>query len=269
MTQPHGSGQPEDNQGVDQDQAPAESTEQPASSEEPEYIYLRADQLHAEIARLERENQDFARLFNTRIGDKAARQYKPQIQEREQQIEELQRELRCLDILSMDEDEIEEKFASDPEFAREYAELVHYQPSRNQPDETEQITSAVNEAFDWARSMGLDERTIGMIQNKAANAEYDREGEPWTYSLQRMQQDLAQQLINQKSSNNGSNGSTNPSLTKGGNPDLTPSNRKRGSAAVEVPKTIAEFKALPVSRQNEILDDPEGMAAVERLAQQG
>lgn len=265
MTHPNGSGTPQESQEDQvQPQSPADSEGLPASPTEPEYIHLRADQLHAEIARLERENEDFARLFNTRIGDKAAKKYQPQLEERDRKIEDLNRELRRRDILSMDEEEIETKFASDPEFAREYAELVHYQPpTQDQTDETTIIT-AVNEAFDWARSQGLDDDAIARIQQKAANEEYDREGESWVYSLQRMQQDLAQELFRKQTP---TPPRTNPNLSSG--PDLTPPNRQRGSVSAEVPKTIAEFKALPVSRQNEILDDPEGLAAVEELAKRG
>lgn len=264
MTHPNGSGDPQESQGDAQSQADSEGL--PASPTEPEYIHLRADQLHAEIARLERDNEDFARLFNTRIGDKAAKKYQPQLEDRDRKIEDLNRELRRRDILSMDEEEIETKFASDPEFAREYAELVHYQPpAQDQSDETT-ILTAVNEAFDWARSQGLDDETIAKVQRKAANEEYDREGESWVYSLQRMQQDLSQEIVSRKTSTPDPP-RTNPNLGSG--PDLTPSNRQRGSVSAEVPKTIAEFKALPTSRQYEILDDPEGLAAVEELAKRG
>ena len=234
-----------------------------ASSEEPEYIQLNAKELHSEIARLEQENQDFSRLFNTRVGDRAARKYQPIIKQKEEEIEDLKMQLKRLEFGNLDVKDIEKRFAQDPEFAKEYAAAVHYKPRSQQPvDETPIITNAINEAFSSARELGLDEATELRIRTQAANGEFTQEGEHWTSSFARMQTAIARELLNKTPAPK-----TNPNLR--GGPSLTPPSRKNGSAALNVPKTAAEFNSLPQSVKEEILNDPEGLEAVRALSRKG
>lgn len=247
---------------IQEQQKLSEGQPDPSAPSEEDFIKLNAKELYPEILRLERENEDFKRVFNTRLGNKAAAQYKPLIQEKEREIEELKKELRRREISSMSEQDIEAKFQSDANFAREYTELVHSQPSTSSPiDETPIIVAAINDALDLARSYGVLETSITEIQNKAAQGGYDIEGEPWQMSLSRMNRDIVSKITSKDSKP--APPTANSSLTKSG-PDLSPKS-KGSSVATEVPNTVAEFKALPTSEQNRILATSEGMKAVEDL----
>src|SRR3990167_3343221 len=59
-----------------------ESLSQPViDSEEQNFIRIDKRNLAKEIDRLQIEHPDFAQVFNSKVGNKAARQYQPQLQE--------------------------------------------------------------------------------------------------------------------------------------------------------------------------------------------
>lgn len=240
----------------------------PDSAAAPETEYLRLDpaNLQAEIARLKAENQDFLRQYNTDVGNLAARKYQPQIQSRDAELEDLRKQLRRAEIEKMSEKDIEARFASDSSFASEYAELVHYKPQPKIDDPSPLIMEAWEEALDDARASGVTEDFIAKVTEKAAQGGYGSAGEHWARSINRVQKDLANEIIRIKTSPKDGSPASNSNLLKGG-PDLTSGNRGSGSGYNF--KSIAEFKARPTSEQMAILATPEGMAAVEELTKRG
>lgn len=247
----------------------AEGEETTPASPEEDFIRLNRKELQSGILQLERENEDFRRLFNTRVGNTAATKYQPIIKQKEQEIEQLRNELFKLEVQQMNEQEVERKFSSDPIWARKYTEAIHQQPPQpsSSNDDEALIIAAVNQTLDFGRSYGLSDSAMTTIQNKASNGAYDIEGESWQQSLQRMQGDILDQIAKKNSGNGTKTPPTiNKSITEGG-PDLSPKTKGGPSAAaLAVPKTVREFNDLPKSRQLEILSDEEGMKAVEALA---
>jgi hypothetical protein len=250
--------QPEDGQ-------PAEPT--PAPSEEEYFLKLDSRNLQAEIARLKAQNQDFLRLYNTDIGNVAARKYKPQIDAKERELADLRMQIRRNEIERMEEKEIEEKFASDPSFAKEYAELVHYKPnpSTYQEDPTPLILEEWEEIMNDARAKGISEDFIVKVTEKASQGGYSAEGEHWSRSLRRLQADITNEAI-RIHSEKPSKPAINEASLKGG-PDLSSGVSSGGQ--VSQFKTIADFKSLPRAEQMSILATSEGKKAVEELAKKG
>ena len=235
-----------------------------ASSEPEEWIQLNPKQLQAEINRLREENPDFLRIFNTEVGNAAARKYQPQIQARDRQLESERKLRRRLEIERMDEKEIETKFASDPEFAREYADLVHFKPQEQVDDPSDAILEAVDEMISEATAQGLPKESIDKLIARAQAGEFGTPDEHWSRGVARLQRAFTLETVAFKA------GSTpppavNPKVTKGGPVGSSASRGADGGKPYNF-KTAAEFNALPRAEQERILNDPDGLAAVEQLA---
>jgi len=169
----------------------------------------------------------------------------------------------------MDEKSIEEKFEKDPVFAKEYAELVHFKPQAMADDPTPIIMEAWNETEEHARNNGVSQEFIDKVLEKAANSGYTGEGEHWSRGITRIQQDFANEIIRIKlESAKPSAPAVNDALLNKGSPDTTPASRGNTASGYTF-KTVAEFKSLPVSQQNEILNQPDGMKYVEEIMSKG
>lgn len=230
-----------------------------------DYIRLNPKELSNEIKRLNTENKEFLRIYNSHVGDTAKRKYEPEIRARESQIEDLKTEIRRRDIQAMEPSEIEAKFESDPEFAIEYAKLIHHKPQvQTAPvDETPQILSAWEQMMGWAKSKGISADKIEEVTRKAADGEYGSDDVHWSIALQRVQSELADELVSKNGKNPGS--TVNSELTKNG-PDLTGASRGIGSSDL---KSLDEFKKLTSAEQRKILNEPEGEEKIQALIRAG
>ena len=255
---------PEATQPVD-----AEQVETPGAPSEPEWIKLDPTKLQDSIKALQAENQDFLRLFNTEVGQAAARKYKPEIEARDRKIEDLGKQLRKFEIQSMDEKDIEAKIASDADFAKEWAELIHYKPPVVGDDPTPLILEAYEEAVTTALQRGVSQDFIDKATEKAAQGGYQSGNEPWQTSVRRFENDLVNEALRlSKESGTPETPAVNPSLLKGG-PDSSGSRRGDSSGFRAEFKSVKEFKALPADRRAEVVADPEGKKYIEELARKG
>lgn len=220
-----------------------------------------------EIRRLQRENPDFLKIFNNEVGNAADRQnrrnFEPKITQLERQLEQERLQRRKLEILQMSEKDIEDKFAKDPVFAKEYAELVHYDPAVQ--DNTPQlIATAWDDAVQYAIDNGVSQEFIDQVATKAAQGGY--EASHWSQSLQKVERDFANEIIRMKGATGSAEPKVNPNLVNG-SADVTPA--RRGQPTSWSFKSVKEFKELPTSKQSEILDSPGGMEYVESLMKKG
>lgn len=247
----------------DEAQAPVEPQAQPESTpvtDESQFlITIDRRQLQAEIARLEREDREFANHLNTLVGRKAATKWQPEIQMREQEIRNLRTQMRRTEILAMPAEEIEQKFQQDPAFAREYAEVIHSQPQA--PDELPIIARAFNEAIDTARSYGIPEETLNSYIAKAQRGEYDSNGQHWSVGLNALQRDLNEEVWKASQPKAAAPApppapAVNPELAKGG-PDLS-HGQKPGATKI----TKESVKSASREQMMEWLDNPDTRAAV-------
>lgn len=173
-------------------------------------------------------------------------------------------EIRRRDIAAMSEKDIETRVATDKAFAQEYVELLHSKPNAPAPvDESVEIASAFNEAIDVARSVGVPEDFIKKVTEKALQGGYEpEEGEHWTASISRINRDFMNEATRKPTAAAPAKPEINPGLTKGG-PDTSPVSR--GASTKFTFKTLADFKALSSEERRQIVDSPEGMAAVDAL----
>ncbi len=227
----------------------------PAPEPEVQYIQLRRDQLYSELARLESEDPEVKRVVGSYIGNKAARQYQPEIRRRDTEIAQLNEKLFAAEVKSMDEKAIEDRISTDREWGKRYLDYAHEQRNGKtaQPvDERPLVEAALAEIMDYGRRNGLSDADWNQFISKAQSGGYGNDA--WQVSLTRMQQDVAdfvrqgagrkvEPTIVQK---------TNPALTKGG-PDLTSGSRTGAGVSGAFPTTAKEFNALPRAKQMELM----------------
>lgn len=235
---------------------------QPAEAAPVEYVQLPRQGLYQHLAKLADEDPDVRQNLDTLIGRKAAERYHPEIARRDREIEHLRKLNRQREVQAMKPEEIEKRFIEDANFAKEYAELAHYQPpDLNEEAEQERILTAVTEVFSWAEKKGLPAAKIEEFKHKAASGAYGDETVHWTVSLSRLQADLAEEFLRVP----GATPPVNSRLVQPG-PDT-----QRGSrpATDGLPGSIQEFRRLPAEQRQAIANSPEGMAHLEKLAKQG
>ncbi len=172
--------------------APVEAPDEGAASETPadEDYFIKIDtrNLYQELQRLDRDNEAFRTNFRTFTGRTAKRQYEPQIETLRAENEALRLAQRQQLIREMPAQDIETRFASDPEFAREYAEAIHAQPidlaARN-----EQIAwqSAIEDVFDAGLNAGLPPNRVEDYRAALAQGHFDAEGLSIPQQFARMQ----------------------------------------------------------------------------------
>lgn len=235
-------------------------TDTPASVVTPDaspenQIWLDRTKLQESITKLESEDNDFKRLFNDRVGRRAESKYKPQIEARDRELDQLRKELRRRDIMGMDEKELEAKFSSDADFAKEYAELLHFKPEPVQAGASEEasIQAAFQEVIEDAKSRGVKEDDLNRFIAKATAGGYDEDGIHWSTSLNRFQRDILGSVKTE----------INENLLKPG-PDSSSSSRGTGSSLTAF-NTIAEFKALPEADRKAIAGSSEGAAKLQQI----
>lgn len=251
-------------------ETPVEEQTQPEAvisdeaTQEPEWLKLDPSKLPDEIRRLQKEDPKFLEVFNTEVGNTAAKQlkrkYEPEIQTLREQLNEERMQRRRLEILAMDEKSIEDKFAKDPDFAKEYAEVVHYTPKTGLDEET-LVRNAYLAELQFAEDNGLSKDFLEKIETKAVSGGYT--ADHWTQAMQAIRNDITNEIIRTRTE---APPKINTNLTKPG-ADVAPA--QRGAAVAFSFKTVREFKDLPVSKQTEILDSPGGMEYVESLMKKG
>ena len=250
--------------------ANVEEPTQPADGAtiEPEVITLDPKNLTAEIRRLQQENPDFLQIFNTEVGNTAAKQvsrkYDPEIKKLQRELEGEKIQRRKAEILGMDEAEITKRFGEDSKLAEDYAKIVHYKPQAVEDDPTPLIAQAWEEAEQFARDNGVGDEFVNTVLQKAINGGYTSPDEHWSLGIRRIQQDFTSEILRSKSG--AQTAAFNPALVKG-SADVTPASR--GSGGGFTFKSVREFKDLPTSQQKEIIDTPEGMKYVEELMKKG
>ena len=157
-------------------EAPVESTEVPTPAAD-EFIQIRRQDLHKEISRLEREDKDFANAFNTAVGRKAARQYQARLEELEAERESTQKVFRRAELLALPADEVNRRFKSDPAFAKEYSELVHYDPQEAAAIIADIRTRAdVDNILFLGVENGLPEARVEEYREAVKSGKYDSTG---------------------------------------------------------------------------------------------
>ena len=111
----------------------AEAPATPAAQEEarPEsdnFYRLERARLYEEIARLDRDDPVFRENVRTFGGRKTKREMESEVSVLRAELEALKLQQRQAQFRAMDPEDIEQRFSTDPEFAKQYAETVHGKP---------------------------------------------------------------------------------------------------------------------------------------------
>ena len=130
--------------------------------EEQHYVRIDKRNLAKEIDRLMSEDKDFAQVFSSKVGNKAARQYKPQIDELTRTAAEAQKNAFIYWAKALPEDERNQRFQSDPNFAKAYTELIIHTNPQAAAAENEQArrNKIVNTILFNAQDKGVSEDRI-------------------------------------------------------------------------------------------------------------
>ena len=200
----------------------------------PNLLSLDRTKLHTELQRLERDDKEFANALNTFVGRKAARQYQPQIEELRAANAALEMASRRQQIASMPDADIEQRFRTDPRFAREYAEIVHSSPEDIAAvTQMAQLKVAVEEILNTGIDNGMTPEQAEEFRATIAQGKYDQDssGRPITsiVALTRIQQDVMSQVLSSSrpapTSTPPEAPKTNPNLLSPG-PDVSQSGSK-------------------------------------------
>ena len=230
-----------------------ETPESTPSDEEVHFIKLDRRNLQQEIARLEKEDPEFANTFNSYIGNKAKRKYQPQIDELHAQLEANRSELRRREILAMEDKDIDERFANDPAFAKEYAEIVHRDPNIEASiTDKRRMNNALSEVMIFA-SDNLPEEKVKEFTKAVAEGKYDRDEDgkqfdSWVPGIMKLQRDINSTILDyRRPTSLKVDADPNPALTKPG-PDTSSAsvrNTRRDTSIEEYQKALRDGKTLP------------------------
>lgn len=105
-----------------------EEVETPTQEDESQYlITLDRRNFNEELNKLLSNEPEFRNAFNREVGNNAARKYQPQIRRYEADLDTYRALLRREQFGKLSEEEINERFKSDPQFAEAYTQAVHFQ----------------------------------------------------------------------------------------------------------------------------------------------
>lgn len=171
--------------------------------EDEEQSYIRIDKrnLSGELNRVLREDKDFANLYYSHVGSKAAERYNPVVRQQEFELQELRRERRKAELEAMPDAEVERRFATDQQFAREWTEFAHDNPEAT-ASRREQfvIAGKIEQIFNEAAAYGLPQEVVVAYQQRLAQNGYDFDetGRPvthWSDGLDRLRRDLNYEIV--------------------------------------------------------------------------
>ena len=212
-------------------------------SEDDSQHYIRIDKrmLAKEIDRLEREDQDFRSVYNSKIGHKAAKQYQPQIEQLQSKLIETEREAFRTWVNSQSSEDITKRFNSDPQFAKAYADLVHMTPQqiaiqKQAEDQQRSVVQQVDSIFDAALERGLPEETVESFKKAVwQEAKYDEisKTQGMNAAIMALNKDIMDALINQHKQPSANGATTTPAPAS--NPALLSGSANTGNASSRKP----------------------------------
>lgn len=230
----------------------AAPTTEPVAETEEQFLQLRRNNLYADLSKYESEDEEVRRVIGSYVGNKASRQYKPEIQRRDAEIAQLKTELFNAEVRGMDEKAIETKVSTDRDWGKRYLDYVHEQRNGKQPepiDDRPLVEAALSEIMDYGRRNGMTDADWNKFVAKAQSGGYGTDA--WQVSITRMQQDVADFVRTAKPAAPAIQ-KTNPALARGG-PDLTSGDRTGAGVSGAFPTSAKEFNSLPRAKQQELL----------------
>lgn len=181
------------------------------------FIRINRSELGRELARLQRDEPEFANVLNSLVGQKARSKYQPRIDELEHTLASIQSQERATRFASMTKEELDAQLAND----RDGSFRADYVQSTRQPDnaamtEVLRMRRAIEASFEAAVDSGVSVDRVEHFRTQLASGAYDKASDgrdlDWGESLAAVQRDLYGELRGTVSpaatSNNGTPAST-------------------------------------------------------------
>lgn len=222
-------------------------------------ITISRKDLDREIARLQREDKDFANVFNRTIGNKAAQRYKPTIDQLTAQNEALTLALRRQEYSALTPEQVNERFKNDPVFAQDYARVVHapVTPSPAPVDTSANGLLQLNTIMRLGVNAGLTDVDVKEIQANIGNGTYDT-SEFLADSLENLQNDVVRRIRSQSTPTpTPRTPAPVPTRTDTASPDMS---NPAGRSTQREQYTNDYVKNLPWEEQFKLIDRLGGMA---------
>lgn len=268
----------EDQEEVQGDQEQVEGTSTGDSSIPRFEFSVDKGQAAKELLRLRAEHPEFYQTISAQIGQKSANRFRRELREKDEQLTETRKLLRWNEISRMEPTEVQKQFDSNPDFAKEYAELAHFQP-QTQPsrqtqvvDEQAQINEVLQDLWGEARAAGVSEETLQETAQAMMNGRYGVEGEDhWTAIVNKMSLDLGRKMAQASTPTQQPKQQTQPETPLQTNANLLRGSgdvtRTGGGSAVgnSFPKTLDEFKKLPSKQRAKLIESDTGEAELDKL----
>jgi len=156
-------------------EAPAEAV---ASYPEPEEdFFLKFDKRQAysglrELAEREKSVKD---AIETMVGRKAKAKFEPELEAARAELEATKVELRREKYAKLSSEEVSQRFAASPEFADDYAKLVHAAPvDIEQMKQAQQVATMLYQEIDRAEQVGVTPQRLGQIEDWIKSGAFDK-----------------------------------------------------------------------------------------------
>jgi len=267
----------EDNQNS---QTSQEQVQESTEDESQYYIRLDKRKLDDELAAIVSQDPEFRNIFNRAVGNNAARKYQPRIRELQGHVETYQKLLRREQLSKLSQEEVSKKFEEDPEFARTYADITHFDAPEPRiiPERDEianNVVGGINNIITFGMRAGLTQDDLRELDANIKGGKYDTDSngnplppESWEEMLSRLQDDVTEKVIQRRNGGNGGATTTAPPPENTNNTQETPPpannppppTRQVDSAQPDLSAagsrgvhreqiTMREFRALPWEEQ--------------------
>ena len=233
-------------------------------------ITLDRRNLQQQLLDLVNQDPDAKQIYNRSVGNQAARRYQPRIAELEAERDAWKQLHKQSEYSKLTQEEVNQRFTTDPEFAAEYARVIHSnvsEPNTEAVNEIakQQLVNGVEFILQSGVSQGLTREDVTAIWGNIQQGAYDKDEtgtdfppSQWREVLANLQNDVTSRLVNKRTV-------TVPTeappieppvvtATRGdtASPDMSPS----GARGVRTNSmTMTEFKALPWEKQFEFIGD--------------
>ena|SRR3990167_5756136 len=215
----------------------------------------------ANLRELLTKEPELRNIYNRDVGNNAARRYQPRIKELEDHVATYQQLFHREQFSKLTPEEVNEKFQSDPEFARAYTAATHF--NGQEPDTkvdgqaiANQVAFSTRSILSSAMRQGLTESDIKELGEAIIAGKYDNDetGQPlqatqWHEMLDNLQADVTDRIVNKRvGSNNPTVEITSPNTQHAdtARPDMSASG-SRGVRQTQI--TMRNFLALPIEEQ--------------------
>ena len=161
--------------------APAATTEDTQPPVDDGFLRLDRKQLGKEIARLQRDDPEFANVLNSYVGQKARAKYQPRIDELSHEVQSLRHREAGSQFTNLPPEELGKRIAADPNFARDYAAFASA-PAPALANEAVRYRMQFENMLDTALNDGLTSERAESFRQEVASGKYDVDpsGQPIT-----------------------------------------------------------------------------------------